>query len=248
MIEMKTHVIILAGGKGKRMNSERPKVLTELAGRTFLDRVLEAVVPICPIPTIVVGYRAQEVISAMHNTYNYAIQQEQLGTAHAVICAKKNMAENIDMLAVLNGDHPLVSAKTIKKLFSSHHASGAPVTVGSTIVPHFEGDFVVFADFGRVIRDTNGNIKGIVEAKDASDLQKNIKEVNLNYYCFQPQWLWDHIGLITNDNKAHEYYLTDIVKIASEKGVLVNCFIVENPIEGMGVNSVEQLAIVKKYA
>lgn len=230
------------------MNSEHPKVLTQLAGRTFLDRVLEVVVPICPKPTIIVGYRADEVIAATGNRYNYALQQEQLGTAHAVICAKKSVAEDIDTLGVLNGDHPLVTLETIKKLLFSHEASGAPVTVGSTIVPHFEGDFAVFADFGRLIRSRDGSIESIVEVKDASDAQKSIKEVNLNYYCFQPQWLWDHIGLITNDNKAQEYYLTDIVKIASRKGVPINCFVIKNPVEGMGVNSAEQLAIVEKYA
>ncbi len=245
---MKTHIIILAGGKGKRMNSQDPKVLTQLAGRTFLDRVLEVVVPICSKPTIVVGYKADEVIAATGNRYSYALQQEQLGTAHAVICAKKSVAEDIDTLVVLNGDHPLIRPETIKKLLSSHEASGAPVTMGSTIVPHFEGDFVVFADFGRVIRNTDGRVDRIIEVKDASDLQKSIKEVNLNYYCFQPQWLWDYIGLITNDNKAQEYYLTDIVKIASQQGMPINCFVVENPVEGMGVNSAEQLAIVEKYA
>lgn len=230
------------------MNSEHPKVLTKLAGRTFLDRVLEAVIPICPRPTIVVGYRAQEVITATHNTYTYALQQEQLGTAHAVICAKEGIAQDVDTLMVLNGDHPLVSPETINNLLSSHKASGAAVTIGSTIVPHFDKDFIVFADFGRVIRNNDDHVQGIVETKDASDAQKNIKEVNLNYYCFQPQWLWDHIGLITNNNKAQEYYLTDIVKIASEQGTPVNSFVIENPVEGMGVNSAQQLAIVEKYA
>ena len=246
---MDTDVIILAGGKGKRMNAEQPKVLNEFVGRTFLDRVLNAVEPICLRPTIIVGYKANEVIRATGNRYRYVLQQEQRGTAHAVMCARKNLeGEHVKTLMVLNGDHPLVTRDTIKKIIKSHQENHMPVTIGSTIVANFEGDFALFADFGRVVRDAGGRVERIVEVKDATDAEKTILEVNLNYYCFQPQWLWNHIDSIKDDNKAGEYYLTDIVKIARWNNDLVNAFVIGNPVEGMGVNSPEQLEIVKKYA
>lgn len=104
----------------------------------------------------------------------------------------------------------------------------------------------MFSDFGKIIRGENGEIKGIVEIKDATEKEKEVKEVNVSYYCFDAKWLWSNIEKIVNKNKAGEYYLTDLVKMAFNENQKINSYIIKNPIEGMGVNTAEHLMVAEK--
>jgi len=245
---MNIHAIILAAGKGTRMNSDIPKVLHKVKDIALIDRVLEKVMEICAIPTVVVGYKAEDVIAHTKNKYHYVFQKEQLGTGHAVFSAKDALFDKkFDAMIVLPGDHPSVQSSTIRQLALSHLENGAKLSITTVMVPDFSGDFSEFYNCGRIMRDENGDVSGIIELRDANKEQQNIKEVNVSYYCFNPDWLWQNIGKLINNNNANEYYLTDLIKMAAEKGEKINSITINNPIEGMGVNTCEQLEIVERY-
>lgn len=244
---MNIHTIILTAGKGTRMKTEKPKVLHKIKRVVLIDRVLNSLSDVSPHPTIIIGYKGEEVINHTKNKYHYIWQKEQLGTGHAVLCAKDELQnKTIDSILVIYGDHPFISKKTIEKLTNSHTQKKAKLTMTTVSVPNFENKYNVFYDYGRIIRDKNKNIKSIVEIKDANDEQKKIKELNVGYYCFDAKWLWNNIEKIKNDNNLKEYCLTDIIKIALEQGVSINSIEIENPIEAIGVNSIEQLKTAEK--
>jgi bifunctional UDP-N-acetylglucosamine pyrophosphorylase / glucosamine-1-phosphate N-acetyltransferase len=241
-------LVILAGGKGTRMQSERPKVLHEVKGIPIIKRLLKNVENLFAKPAIVVGYKGDEVISVLGNKYDYVRQPEQLGTGHAIWCAKKILSpKNYKNIVVMPGDHPLISAGTLKKLIGSRVKEKAKISLAIVSVPHFEGDFASFYHYGRIIRGPNGDVKGIVEFKDATEEQKIIKDVNTSYYCFDADWLWENIEKLNSHNAAQEYYLTDMIKIAFEHGEKIASFVIENAYEGLGVNDKKQLEIVESY-
>jgi len=245
---MNIHAIILAAGKGTRMNSATPKVLHKAKDVPMIDRVLASLQEICPKPTIIVGYGAMEVINHTKNRYRYIFQKEQLGTGHAVMTAKNILFdEAYDALLVLPGDHPFIESETLKKLIFSHIEKKAMLSIATLTVPDFFGDFKEFYNCGRVVRDKNNNILKVIESKDANRKEKKIKEVAVSYYCFNPAWLWKNIGKLKNDNKAKEFYLTDLVNLAVRNGESVNSIKILNPIEGMGVNTHEQLEVVERH-
>lgn len=230
------------------MNADGPKVLVEVGGRAILSRLLEAVTAICERPTIVVGYEGEKVIEATGGKFHYVWQREQLGTGHAVACARESLArEPIKNIIVLPGDHPMVSASTLSDLLRTHEQGGAVLTMTSGEADSYEGDYAAFYNFGRIKRNNAGEVERIVELKDASEEEKNISEVNFGYYCFKPDWLWQNIDQLKDDNKAKEYYLTDLVKLAVDRGEKIGVFTADNIAEGFGVNTPEQLAIVEKY-
>jgi len=245
---MQTHVIILAGGKGTRMKSDCPKVLVELGGKPLISRLLEAVTPVCLRPTVIVGYGSDKVMAALGDRCEYAHQAEQLGTGHAVSVARKDLDRpDIRNIIVLYGDHPLVSEETVRALVARHEEGGGAVTIATVTVPSFEGDFQAFYHYGRIIRGEEGEVQGIVELKDATDAERAVREVNPGYYCFNARWLWDNIKELENNNKAKEYYLTDMIGIAVKKGERIATTTIQNPPEGMGVNTIEELHIAEKY-
>lgn len=241
-------LIILAGGKGTRMESEMPKVLHKVKGVPIIKRLLQNVENIFAQPAIIVGYKGDEVISALGDKYMYIRQPEQLGTGHAIWCAKEVLApKNYKNIVVMPGDHPLISAGTLKRLIDLRIQEKAKISLAVVSVPHFEGDFGSFYHYGRIVRDENGEVKGIVEFKDADEKQKMIKEVNTSYYCFDADWLWENIEKLKNKNASQEYYLTDMVKIAFEQGERIVSFVIENAHEGFGINDKRQLEIVEGY-
>lgn len=245
---MKNKIVILAAGKGTRMKSEKPKVLTEIKGVSFIGRQLENFKQICDKPIIVVGYKGDDVIDATQNQFSYVWQREQLGTGHALSCVVSEVDKNeIDNIVVVPGDHPLITADTIENLINIHVDGDAVVSMATVSVDDFQGDNDIFYNCGRIVRDENGDVREIVELKDANDEQKNIKEVNVSYYCFDTEWLWDNIGLLSDNNKSKEYYLTDMIKIAVEQGEQIKAFAISNIFEGIGVNDKSQLAMVKKH-
>lgn len=241
-------IVILAGGKGTRMQSDLPKTLHLVKGIPIIKRLLGSAENLFKHPVIVVGYKANDVISALGEKYTYIRQPEQLGTGHALSCAKEVLEKDgYENIVVVPGDHPLISAKTLEELLRLHKKEQAKVSLAIVSIPNFSGDFSSFYNCGRIVRNDAGHVMDIVELKDASDEEKKIGEVNTSYYCFDAAWLWENIEKLKSANAAKEYYLTDMVKIAHKQGDKVASFVIENPFEGLGVNDQEQLERVEAY-
>lgn len=239
---MKTHVVIMAAGKGTRMKSELPKVLHTIAGKTLIERVLEAVHRIDTEPTVVVGYKAEEVIAKTGEKNHYVVQKEQWGTGHAVSVAVKHLeGRRIDQLIVVPGDHPLLSTDTLRELAEAQASTGATIVLGTILVPDFEDWRASFVEAGRVVRDADDNVLRITERKDATPAELEIKELNVSFYCFDFAWLQEHIDALSNANASKEYYLTDLIGIAQQQGKKVIARGISRSEEGFGVNSPEQL-------
>jgi|SRR5687767_10149494 len=236
------HVIILAAGKGKRMRSVLPKVLHPVAGVPMIERVLRAAEGVCPRPTIVVGHRANDVIAALGQGREYAVQTEQRGTGHAVLCALEACATDEDDIVVLPGDHPFVTPGMVRELVSARRATDAAVALATVRLDDFEGSRAQFASCGRIVRSEDGGVAGIVERNDATDEQASITEVNVSYYCFRGPWLKENVTRIASGNAAGERYLTDLVAMAHQQGERVVGMTLDDAREGMGVNTPEQLA------
>lgn len=238
-------IIIMAAGKGTRMKSELPKVLVPLKGRPMLDYLMESIAKTQPAlrPIVVVSPDNQQLIAAVLEKYDvqYAIQEKQLGTGHAVACAKDCIDEKADTVFVLNGDHPFYKPETINDFPLKHQGALSMITV---VLPDFDDWRSVFAHLGRVVRDPQGRVIRIVEFKDANEQEQKIKEINLNCFCFDKDWLFSHVTKLKNENKQEEYYITDLVKMAFDEGRTIQAFSIP-PQEGMGVNSQEELQIAE---
>lgn len=232
----KINALILAAGKGTRMNSELPKVVHKCMGEPMVHYVIEAAKEagaedVCAI----VGYKADEVKAAITDSVSYAMQTEQLGTGHAVKCAAEFIGNEGDTI-VLCGDTPLITGSTLKRLVEEHRANNNGVTVLSAILEDSTG-------YGRIVRDTEGEFTKIVEQKDATEAEKAIKEINSGMYIFNSAALTKSLDMINNDNAAGEYYLTDTIYLIKEMGMRVAAM----PLEGAqvdeirGVNTIAQL-------
>lgn len=165
----KIQTIVLAGGKGSRMNTDTPKALVPLKGKPMIKHLLDAIAEsgLSLRPIIVVGQKRKLVTSELGPNYHYAIQTKPLGTGHAVNSARQLAENKADHILVLYGDHPCVSAETVKNLADAHIQSDSVLTIATANVPDFDGWRACFFDFGRVIRDKLDRIVKIVEKKDA---------------------------------------------------------------------------------
>ena len=240
------HVVILAAGKGTRMKSDLPKVLHPVKGVPIIKRLLSTVTKIDPKPTLIVGHKAQEVIDATENKYFYVEQKEQLGTGHAVRVACDSLkTKDITTLVVLPGDHPLVSVETIEKLIENHSKSDAALSLGTAKIEEEDPRLMIFNNYGRIIRNSAGNVDRIVEYKDATEEERAVKEFNLSYYAFDFKWLCKNISALKNNNASGEYYLTDMIHVAIEQGRHVDSCVITNVVECLGINSPEQLKMVE---
>ncbi|HUV04627.1 MAG TPA: NTP transferase domain-containing protein [Armatimonadota bacterium] len=202
--------VILAAGKGTRMESGRPgrpKVLLLLCGRPILGRVLDVLAEAgITYPVVVVGRHGEKPIKeALGSACRYALQKEQLGSGHAVMCAQVSAGRSKNIL-VICGDSPLFKAATIRSLMEAHIREHATITLTSAVLEDPSG-------YGRILRDPAGSVSGIVEEKLATDQQKAVKEVNGGCYAFEADWLWDNIQSMRR-NEAGEYCLTEMVDIA----------------------------------
>jgi len=229
------------------MNGDGPKVLVPVLGKPMIDHVLDSVekANLKNSPIVVVGYQGNKVRDQIENRADHVWQQNQFGTGHAVSCAQEKLKEHKGAVLVLYGDHPLVSAKTINNLFEMHSNPGAAVTMMTTEVENFEDWRQGFFNFGRILRNGNDSIKAIRELKDCAEEEKQVREVNPGYYCFNSEWLWENIDLLKNDNNQQEYYLTDLVEMAVKQNRLINSFKI-HPIECLGINTPEQLKMVEE--
>lgn len=242
---MKTKIIILAAGKGTRMGSELPKALVSLDGRPMIIHLIESVASseVDNLPIVVVSPDNKEVISQALADYNcdYALQVQQLGSGHAVACARQKISVDTDNVMVLYCDHPFVTASSIRKF-------GKFITDAVTIMPtelsNYDGWHQNFFHWGRIVRDDKNGVKKITEFKDASPEEIKITEVNPGFMCFNNKWLWDNIDFINNNNGSKEYYLTSLVEMAFKQGYKIGTINIE-PREAMGINSKEELAIAE---
>jgi bifunctional UDP-N-acetylglucosamine pyrophosphorylase/glucosamine-1-phosphate N-acetyltransferase len=238
-------VVILAAGKGKRMNSDLPKALVPLKDRPMihylLDSVKEAGIDASPI--VIVSPDNHDIIAESLKDYNvqYAFQTEQLGTGHAVACAKGLVKPETKNVIVLYCDHPFLTAESLRKFSETEVET---VLVMPTNLPDFEDWRHNFYHWGRFVRNDKNEIIKIVEFKDAAPDEQLITEVNPGFMAFNNTWLWPNIESLSNDNAQHEYYLTSLPGVASEQGYIVTSILIE-PHEAMGINSPEELAIAE---
>jgi len=231
-------VVILAAGLGTRMKSKRAKVLHEAGGDTLLNHVIRAAMNVAPPERIVavVGHQAEEVRRSVNNPgIRFVEQTEQKGTGHAMLCARELAASANNHLLILNGDGPLLTAGTLKRLLELADSPG----LGGALVTTEVADP---AGYGRIIRDDRGTIAAIMEQKAATPEQLRIREINTGVYCFDARLFWEHIGQVTPDNPAREYYLTDMVEILRRNGHPVAPLLVADESELLGINTRVELA------
>ena len=231
--------VILAAGAGTRMKTEVPKVLHQLGSGTILGRVISSLkgAGISDIATVV-GYKGDEVEEAFKGESSFIKQPELLGSGNAVLCAVKNIKSIGPDTLVTCGDAPLIEAETYKGLIRKHSKEDASCTF---LTCNMQNPF----SYGRIARDEKGNVKKIVEEKDASEKEKNIKEVNAGTYCFRSSELSKFIYDIGLNEKKKEFYLTDIVEILVQNGEKVSTFSCEES-EIIGINSRKDLAMANK--
>jgi len=237
-----TAVIILAAGKGTRMNSQTPKVCFQLAGKTILQRVVDTSLKIDPDTiSIIVGYMADEVIDSLtpDPKIHFLLQINQNGSGDAVKVAKDFYRDFDGSILVLCGDVPLLTAETLKLMLEKHNSTKAACTILTMILTDPE-------KYGRIVRDNKNNVAEIVEYKDASPQIRSINEINTGIYCFHSKDLFNAIDKITNINQQNEYYLTDVVKILYDQKKNIQSVILEDIYEAAGVNSQDQLATLEK--
>ncbi len=231
-------VVILAAGQGTRMKSRLPKVLHTIAGRPMVLYVLDAVNGLVDSkPVLVVGHGAQAVQQAVGDAATFVIQEQQLGTGHAVLQARQAMQGHSDAVLVLYADMPLLSPDTLRSLVEAHRRQAGPITMLTCIHDDAMG-------FGRIERNATGHVVGIVEEAQATAEQLAIKELNPGVYCFNGAWLWDHLPQLPLSPKG-EYYLTDLIHMAAAEGHAVGAITVRDPLETMGVNDRVHLARVE---
>lgn len=232
---MSFKALILAAGKGTRMKSKYPKVIHKVCGKEMVNHVIGASknAGVDEVITIL-GHEAEIVKEKLEKGTLTVMQTEQLGTGHAVKMAK-DYIDDEDTVLVLCGDTPLIKEETIKKLFDYHKDNKYHATVLTTIIENPTG-------YGRIIRDENDDLLKIVEQKDATDKEKETKEINSGIYCFNGKSLRESLELIDNNNAQNEYYLTDTIKIIREKGNKVGAFNGSKIEELMGVNSRVELS------
>lgn len=232
----KFSTLIMAAGKGTRMKSDLAKVLHKINGRPMVHYVIDLAKEINSERTIlIIGHQKDRVIEECQgNDVEFAIQEQQLGTGHAV-SVTKDLINNYDGdLLILSGDVPLLTRETLQKLVNTHIESNAIATLLTAELDDPTG-------YGRVIRGNSGLVEKIVEHKDANENELQIKEINVGIYIFKSKPLFETLKLINNDNAQGEYYLPDVVKIYVERGEKVIAQLTQNFDETRGINNVEQL-------
>lgn len=242
-----TEIVILAAGDSSRMGTDLPKALTQLKGKSFISRILETTSPLSVDPVIVVGHKAEEVKTHVSENVRYALQGERLGTGHALMCAKPYLNHDKENVVILYADMPLIKRKTIERLIKEREEQDAIMSMATVKLPDFDDWRRVFANYGRIMRDKSGEIRQIKEAKDASPKDKETKEVNPAFFCFESNWLWSHITLLQNQNMKREYYLTDLVGIACSQRAKIASFDI-SPEEALGANAPEDLSVLERFA
>lgn len=232
---MRVTPVILAAGQGTRMRSATPKVLHSLLGRPLASYSIETAREASGTkPILVIGHGQDEVRQVLGASADYILQEPQLGTGHAVLQAKAELEGKSDLVLVTYADMPLVTTATLRKLIDAQSANTGPVTMLTVIANNPRG-------FGRVIRNERGDVLEVVEEAQATPEQMEIRELNSGVYCFEAAWLWEALGKIELSPKG-EYYLTDLIGIATSQGRPVQALTSEDNEEVIGINTRVHLA------
>lgn len=232
--------IIMAAGKGTRMKSKDSKLIQKIYGKEIIARSVENVKKSGIDEIIaVVGYQREQVQNVLKDKVIYAIQEEQLGTGHAVMQAAKILQGKKGKVLILNGDHPIMRPETLKNIVETSIEREESATILTMVHPEM-------IPYGKIIHDNEGKVKEIIEHKDCNEEQAKIKEVNLGMYCFDIQELLEALKLLKNDNVQKEYYLTDVIKIMYDKGLKTGSIVVSDNAEVLGVNDRMDLQVLTK--
>ena len=235
-------VIILAAGLGTRMKSATIKILHHAAGRPIIDYVVDLASEVGEsAPVIVIGHQREAVQKQVGDRARYAVQEQQLGTGHAVMQAMSVLGRDGmrgKRVLILSGDVPLTRAETLRQLIEEHERSNNALTL---LTMKLDDP----AMYGRVVRDGDGTVTRIVEAKDANDAEKKIDEVNAGIYVFDGERLFENLSSLSTNNAQGEYYLTDLLGLLRNAGHRVGAVVAGDPIEAAGVNSRADLATVE---
>jgi len=232
---MKTVAVILAAGHGVRMNSSTPKVLHKLAGKPLIQYALQAAAGLSDDPpVVVVGHGADAVRQEVGQGVRFAIQEQQLGTAHALLSAETLLQDTTDQVLVTTADMPLFRSETLRRLVDKQKNNPGPLSLLTSISSDSRG-------FGRVLRNAKGEVQAVVEEAQATPEQLALRELNVSVYCFNAAWLWPALHRVPISPKG-EYYLTDVVGLAAADGLAVNALVLDDPDEAMGINTRGHLA------
>jgi len=231
--------VILAAGQGKRMKSDLPKVMHEVGGKPMVELVFRLSQKLGADPIVViVGYGRESVIRKLDELgADHAVQEQQLGTGHAVLCAEEALKGFTGDVLVLAGDVPMLTEKTLVSATELHRSENAAVTIITAEAPDPTG-------YGRILRDDSGNIVGIREHRDANEKELLVREINSGILLFNKEFLFDALKKTGNNNAQGEYYLTDVVFEAFNSGRKVAGYIAPF-VETTGVNSAEDLQTVR---
>ena len=232
--------VIMAAGKGTRMKSNKSKLVHKIYDKELVKRVVELAKEVGTDDIVtVVGHLREQVKEVLGNDVKYVYQEELLGTGHAVMQAKKYLEGKKGKVIILYGDVPIIRKETLENLIIKSFKNKEYATLLTAIYENPTG-------YGRIIRDERGNIKAIVEEKDANMFQKEIKEINSGIYCFDIEELLSALEELKPNNVQGEYYLTDVIKIMNDKGLKTGAVIVEDNTEILGVNDRAQLELLTR--
>jgi bifunctional UDP-N-acetylglucosamine pyrophosphorylase/glucosamine-1-phosphate N-acetyltransferase len=232
---MKANAIILAAGLGTRMKSSKPKVLHELGGKPLITWSVQACrEALKSDPTVVVAPQAPGVREAAGDACNFVVQEERLGTGHAVLQARPSLQKMGGVIIVANADLPFISSETFQSLATRQEANAGPLTLLVAQSEQARG-------FGRIKRDPDGNVQAIVEQAHATQEELAIQELNVGVYAFDASWLWSNIDDLPLSPKG-EYYLTDLIAKAASEGARIETVQVEDEDEIIGINTRVHLA------
>lgn len=235
----KRYAVVLAAGQGTRMKSKLYKVMHPVMGKPMVGHVVDAALEVKMDKVVTVtGVGAETVQEYLRNKSAYVLQEEQLGTAHAVKQAASILKGKEGTTLVICGDTPLLTSETLSGLVDFHESEGAKATV---LTAHANEPF----GYGRVIRSNNGAVMKIVEQKDASEEETKVQEINTGTYCFDNKALFNALEKVTNENIQGEYYLPDVIEILKKQGELVAAFQLDNMDEALGVN--DRVALAQAY-
>ncbi|PID01164.1 MULTISPECIES: bifunctional UDP-N-acetylglucosamine diphosphorylase/glucosamine-1-phosphate N-acetyltransferase GlmU [unclassified Sporosarcina] len=235
-----TYAIVLAAGQGTRMKSDLYKVLHPVCGKPMVEHVIDHIRDLHSDRIVtIVGHGAETVEQTLGNKSEYALQTQQLGTAHAVQQAERVLADLEGTTLVVCGDTPLISTETMAALLAHHHETEAKATILTAIADDPTG-------YGRIIRAENGDVMRNVEHKDTNDEERLVKEINTGTYCFDNRVLFDTLKKVTNENAQGEYYLPDVLGILKSEGQRISAYTTPNFHETLGVNDRVALAQAEK--
>ncbi len=233
---MKVAAVLLAAGQGTRMKSDVPKVLHPLCGEPMLWYALQAVRQASTEkPVVIVGYGAEQVKAFVGDEAECAIQEPQLGTAHAALQAENLLKGKADLVIVTYADMPLLRGETFQRLVETQQANRGPFSLLTVMAEDPRG-------FGRIVRAPDGTVQAIIEEYVASPEQLAIRELNVGAYCFRADWLWEALHRIQKNPQKGEYYLTDVVELAVKDGLPVQAVLHDDLIETIGINTRLHLA------